>query len=194
MFSNQRFLHLSTFSLLTSHYGWIITPNLSDRPIADTPLAARMRLLQPAGNTHNRIQALLLSACTSRDITASISPSCSKQTRRLMQFQPPRTHERKNTAVEIQNTANNEILEKAQVGLPHVLCEGGLEVGEDWVFQNQLKNHIDLRQNLSDFYPRVSGRPTAAFWAIARPKSIGLPKAEDGHRSKKNTAGCACLP
>lgn len=87
MFSNQRFLHLSTFSLLTSHYGWIITPNLSDGPIADTPLAARMRLLQPAGNTH-RIQALLLSACTSREITASISPSCSKQTRRLSHQDP----------------------------------------------------------------------------------------------------------
>lgn len=130
MFSNQRFLHLSTFSLLTSHYGWIITPNLSDGPIADTPLAARMRLLQPAGNTH-RIQALLLSACTSREITASISPSCSKQTRRLSH---QRSHETTNTTVEIQNTASNEIFEKAQVGLPHVLCEGGLEVGEDCFF------------------------------------------------------------
>ena len=56
-------------------------------------------------------------------------------------------------------------------------------------------------QNFSDFYrPVFLGRPTAAFWAIARPKSIGLPKAEDellGHRApKRNTknAGCACLP
>ena len=130
---NHRFLHLSTSSLLTSHYGRLITPNLSDRPIADTPLAARMRLLQPEGNIHG-IQALLLSASTSRDITASISPSCSKQTRRLMQFLPARSHQKtKITMVEIQNMPSNVILEKTQVGLPHVLCEGGLEVGEDWV-------------------------------------------------------------